>query len=149
VVDLEARKAALTEAQKKLEAERTTLQHQLRQLDAQRENWQALAAQYHERGRIRGARQTPHWLVILKATLWSLGGLVLGCMVGTLLPPLYFALPAGAWLTAFLYHRHRRFHPTYDQFKRQENTRFAVSTDQPHIVLPTMPILLPPPENKS
>jgi hypothetical protein len=43
-----------------------------------------------------------------------------------LLPLLYFALPAGTWLVAFLYYRHVRFHPAYQQFKRQENTRSDV-----------------------
>jgi len=139
---------ALGDAQKKLESERATLQHQLCQLNAQQGNWQALAAQYHERGRIRGARQTPHWLVLLKASAWSLVGLVLGCILGTFLAPLYFALPVGTWIAAFLYYRHRRFHPTYDQFKRQENTRFAVGTDRPQIEFPLTPRLLPPPEDK-
>ncbi len=139
---------ALSDAEKKLESERATLGQQLRQLDAEEENWQALAAQYHERGRIGGARQAPHWLVLLKATAWSLGGLVLGCVFGTYLAPLYFALPAGAWVTAFLYYRHHRFHPTYDQFKQQENTRFAVSTERPQIVFPATARLLPPSEDE-
>jgi len=137
----------LSESQKQLESERATLQHQLHQLDAQQEGWQALAAQYHKRGSLRGARQTPQWVVLLKATAWSLGGLLLGCVLGTFLAPLYFALPAGTWITAFLYYRHTRLHPDYAQFKRQENTRFAVSTDQPRVVLPTSPRLLPPPED--
>ena len=72
---------------------------------------------------------------------------MLGSVIGPFLPPLYFALPGGAWVTAFLYYRHRRFHPTYDEFKRLENTRFAVSTDRSQIVRPAAPKLLPPPED--
>jgi hypothetical protein len=140
--------AALSDAQKKLEAERATLHHQLRQLQARQENWHATASQYHKRGCVHGARQAPHWLVLLKSTAWSLGGIVLGSLLGPLLPPLYFALPAGTWVVAFLYHRHRRFHPTYDQFKQQENTRFAVSTDRTKVAFPAAPKLLPPPEEE-
>ena len=140
--------AALSDAQKKLEAERATLRHQLRQLQARQENWHATAEQYHKRGRELGARQAPHWLVLLKSTAWSLGGLVLGSLLGPLLSPLYFALPAGTWVVAFLYYRHQRFHPTYDQFKQQENTRFAVSTDRPKVAFPAAPKLLPPPEDE-
>jgi hypothetical protein len=140
--------AALSDAQKKLEAERATLHHQLRQLQARQENWHATAEQYHKRGRELGARQAPHWLVLLKSTAWSLGGLVFGSLFGPLLSPLYFALPAGTWVVAFLYYRHRRFHPTYDQFKQQENTRFAVSTDRPKVAFPAAPKLLPPPEEE-
>lgn len=140
--------AALSDAQKKLEAERAILNHQLRQLKARQENWHATAAQYHERGRVHGARQSPHWLVLLKSTAWSLGGLVLGSLLGPFLSPLYFALPGGAWIAAFLYYRHRRFHPTYDQFKQQENTRFAVSTDRTKVAFPATPKLLPPPEDE-
>jgi hypothetical protein len=137
----------LNGAQKKLEAEHATLAHRLSQLDAQQENWQATAAQYYERGRRCGARQTPHWMVLLKATAWSLGGIVLGCVVGTFLPLLYFALPVGTWVVAYLHYRHVRFHPPYHQFRRQENTRFAVSSDRPPVVLPPAPKQLPPPED--
>jgi len=140
--------ATLADAQKKLEAERATLNHQLRQLQARQENWHATAEQYHKRGRAHGARQAPHWLVLLKSTAWSLAGLVIGSLLGPFLSPLYFALPAGAWIVAFLHYRHRRFHPTYDQFKQQENTRFAVSTDRIKIVFPATPKLLPPPEDE-
>ena len=66
-----------------------------------------------------------------EALYHELAGLVAGCVLGAYLAPLYFALPVGAWTTAFLYYRHRRIHPTYDQFKRQENTRFAVTDDLP------------------
>jgi hypothetical protein len=138
----------LGEGQKKLEAERATLNHRLRQLDARRENWHATAAQYHERGRTHGARQAPHWIVLLKSSAWGLAGLVLGCVTGPFLAPLYFALPGGAWVVSFLYYRHRRMHPTYDQFKRQENTRFAVSTERPPVVPPSTPRLLPAPEDQ-
>ena len=72
---------------------------------------------------------------------------MLGCVVGTFLPLLYFALPVGTWLTAYLYYRHVRFHPAYNQFKRQENTRFAADADRPQIVLPPAPKQLPPPED--
>lgn len=140
--------SALGDAHKKLEAERGTLNHRLRQLDARQENWHATAAQYHERGRVHGARQDPHWLILLKSTAWGLGGLVLASVLGPFLSALYFALPAGAWMTAFLFYRHRRFHPTYDQFKQQENTHFAVSTDQKHIARRIAPRLLPPPEDQ-
>jgi hypothetical protein len=140
--------AALSDAQKKLEAERGTFNHQLRQLDARQENWHATAAQYHERGRVHGARQDPHWLILLKSTAWGVGGLVIASVLGPFLFALYFALPAGAWITAFLFYRHRRFHPTYDQFKQQENTHFAVSTDQKHIARRIAPRLLPPPEDQ-
>lgn len=140
--------AALSDAQKKLETERATLHHQLRQLKARQEKWHATAEQYHARGRAHGVRQAPHWIVLLKSTAWSLGGLVLGSVLGPFLPALYFALPAGTWMTAFLYYRHRRFHPTYDQFKQQENTRFAVSTDRARVAFPQTPKLLPPPEDE-
>jgi hypothetical protein len=138
---------AWEDAQKKLETERATLNHQLRQLQARQENWYATAAQYHERGRVHGARQSPHWLVLLKSTAWSLGGLVLGSVLGPFLSPLYFALPGGAWVLAFLYYRHRRFHPTHDQFKHLENTRFAVSTERIQVVFPTAAKLLRAPED--
>ena len=140
--------AAMSDAQKKLEAERATLHHQLRHLQARQENWHATASEYHKRGRVHGARQVPHWLVLLKSTAWSLGGLVLGSLLGPLLTPLYFALPAGAWVAAFLYYRHQRFHPSYDQFKQQENTHFAVSTERTRIAFPTTPKLLSPPEDE-
>jgi hypothetical protein len=140
--------AALSDAQKKLETERATLNHQFHQLKARQESWHATAAQYHQRGRVLGSRQAPHWLVLLKSTAWSLGGLVLGSLLGPFLSPLYFALPGGAWIAAFLYYRHRRFHPTHDQFKQQENTHFAVSTERTRIVLPATPKLLLPPEDE-
>jgi tetrahydromethanopterin S-methyltransferase subunit G len=140
--------STLCDAQKKLETERATLNHQLRQLNARQENWHATAAQYHERGRTHGARQSPHWLVLLKSTAWSLGGLVLGCVAGPFLAPLYFALPGGAWVASFLYYRHRRFHPTYNEFKGLENTRFAAGTDRPNVVPLETPKLLPKPEDK-
>jgi hypothetical protein len=140
--------AALSDAEKKLEAERATLHHQLRQLTARQENWHATAEQYHKRGRANSARQAPHWLVLLKSTVWSLAGLVLGSLLGPFLSPLYFASPAGTWIAAFLYYRHRRFHPTYDQFKQQENTRFAVSTDRIRVAPPATPKLLQPPEDE-
>jgi Flp pilus assembly protein TadB len=138
----------LSDAQKKLESEQETLGHQLRQLEAQQENWQANAAQYYEHGRRRGARQDPHWLVILKATVWSLGGLVLGCLLGPFVPVLYFVLPAGVWTVAFLHYRQRRFHPTIDQFHRQGITHFAVSTEnRRQWAQPVAPRLLPPQED--
>jgi len=140
--------SALSDAQKKLDAERAVLSHQKGQLDAQKQTWQSSAAQYHDRGGRRGARQAPQWLVVLKASLWSLGGFALGWLLGPFLPPLYLVLPTGAWIAAFLYYRHRRFHPTYDQFKRQENTRFAVSTDRPSVELPATPRLLPTHEDE-
>jgi len=138
----------LGSAIKKLEAEVASLSHRLDQLNAQEQDWLSVAAQYHQRGRQSGARQTPHWLVLLKSTAWSVGGLVLGCLLGPFLAPLYFALPGGAWIAAFLYYRHRRFHPTYTQFKQQENTRFAVSTDRVRASLPSTPKLLSPPEDQ-
>lgn len=142
--------SALSDARKKLEAERSSLDHQKSQLDAQKQTWQSSAAQYHDRGDKRGARQVPQWLVVLKAAVWSLVGLAVAFVVGPILPVLYAVLPAGAGIAGFLYYRHRRFHPTYDQFKGQENTHFAVSTDrsQPRIIEPATPRLLPPPEDK-
>jgi hypothetical protein len=127
----EALHQELTESRKKLELEREALVHQLAQLNAQQENWHAFATQYHERGRRHGALKVPLWLVVLKASLWGLGGLVAGCVLGTYLAPLYFALPVGAWTAAFLFCYNRRSHPSYDQFKRQENTRFTVIPDAP------------------
>ena len=139
----------LAKARKGLEEERLTLKQGIAQLDAQQQNWQSVAAQYHERGRIHGARQSPHWLVLLKATLWSLGGLALGCTLGTFFAPLFFLLPCGTWAGAFLYYRHRRFHPSYDQFRQQENTQFAIRTDRPRMTQPATPRFLPPPEDKA
>jgi len=142
--------STLSDARKKLEAERAALTYQKSQLDARKQTWQSSAAQYHDRGDKRGARQIPEWLVYLKATLWSLVGLAAAFVVGPFLPVLYALLPAGAGIAGFLYYRHRRFHPTYGQFKGQENTHFAVSTDrlQPRVIEPPTPKLLPPPEDK-
>lgn len=140
--------ASLSDARKKLAADRAALQHKKDQLDAQKQTWQSSAAQYHDRGATRGARQAPQWLVVLKATLWSLVGLAVGWLGGPYLAPLYFVLPAGTWIGAFLYYRHRRFHPNYDQFKQHENTHFAVSTERrPQIEMPATPKLLPRPED--
>jgi hypothetical protein len=137
----------LSDARKKLDEEQATLKHQREQLDAQKNTWQASAAQYHDRGQRRGARQVPLWLVILKATLWSLGGIALGWLVGPFLPPLYVVLPAAAWIAAFLYYQHRRFHPSYREFKNQENTRFAISSERrPPVEMPVMPKMLLAPE---
>ena len=140
--------AKLIEARKKLESERESLDHRLQQLDARCQEWISAATQYHERGARHGARQVPHWLVILKATLWSVVGLVLGCVLGQFLAALYFALPLGAWVMGFLYHRHRRFHPSYNQFKRQENTRFVVGSDRALIDQRTTPRLLSAPREE-
>ncbi len=129
-------------AQKKLELEREVRDRQVAQLHAQQEKWRAQAAQYHARGAKHGAREVPHWLVLLKACLWGLAGLVIGCVCGAYLAPLYFALPVGAWIAAFLYYRHRRFHPTYDQFKRQGNTLFAVTSADHGVAQPDAPKLL-------
>ncbi len=137
--------ATLSDAQKKLEAERAALRHKLDQFEAERTIWQASAAQYHARGDQRGARQVPPWLVALKAALWSLGGLALGLLAGHFFAPLYIVFPAAAGIGAFIHYRHRRFHPGYTEFKRQENTHFAVSTDRPKVELPDEPKLLPPP----
>jgi len=84
----------------------------------------------------------------MKATGWSLGGLALGGALGSFFPPLYLLLPAGTWLAAYLHYRHARLHPGYDEFKRLENTRFAVTADQPAASMPTNPKLLPPSEEE-
>jgi hypothetical protein len=55
------------------------------------------------------------------------------------------ALSAAAGIAGFLFYRHRRFHPSYSQFKKQENVRFAVSTDRQLVELPSPSKLLPPP----
>jgi len=117
-------------AQKRLEEERLVLERAIARLNAQETNWQAIASQYHRRGHDHGARQTPGWVPIIKATGWSVGGLVLGSALGTMLAPLYFALPFGTWLVAFLHYRRARMHPTYDEFKQLENTHFAVRSDE-------------------
>jgi len=135
-------------ARKNLEEQRVVLDKGISQLDAQQRSWEAAAAQYHDRGRTNGARQDPHWLVLLKSTGWSLGGLVLGSVLGAFLAPLYFVLPIGVWTAAFLYYRRARFYPTYDEFKRLENTRFAIGTDRPQSVGTATPKLLPPSEDE-
>lgn len=134
----------LSTTQKRLDEEHLILERRINQLDAQQGTWEAIAAQFYDRGRNHGARQDPHWVVLLKATGWSLGGLVLGSVLGAFLAPLYFVLPIGAWTTAFLYYRRVRFSPSYDAFKRQENTRFAIRTDRRSVVLSASPKLLPP-----
>jgi Flp pilus assembly protein TadB len=139
----------LTTAEKKLDEERLARVQSINRLDAQQHNWEAVAAQYHDRGRQHGARQEPHWVVVLKATAWSLVGLVVGSVLGRFLGPLYFALPGLAWVVAFLYYRRARFSPTYGEYKRQENAWFAIRTDRPHIVLTPPPKLLPPPKEDS
>jgi hypothetical protein len=133
----------LSTTQKRLDEERLILERGINQLDAQQDTWEAIAAQFYDRGRTHGTRQDPHWVVLLKATGWSLAGLVLGSVLGSFLAPLYFVLPVGAWTTAFLYYRRVRFSPSYDAFKRQENTRFAIRTDRPNVVLSAPPKLLP------
>jgi hypothetical protein len=135
-------------AQKKLEAERADLRHKLEQFEAERTIWQAIAAQYHERGRQRGARQVPKWTVLVKAALWGLGGLAAGALAGPFLAPLYVLLPAGAGTGAFMYYHRRRFHPGYARFRKQENTHFAVSTERPLIELPPEPMLLSAPKEE-
>jgi hypothetical protein len=134
----------LRSAEKGLEEERQTRQRRLMELDAQRENWEAIAAQFHDLGRLHGARQQPHWLVLLKATNWSLGGLVVGCVLGHFFAPLYFVLPFGTWATAFLFYRRVRINPTLDEYLAQQNTHFAIRTDQPVFGGRAEPKLLPP-----
>jgi len=140
--------AKLADTSKKLEAERATLQNRIDQLSAQEENWVAVASQHHERGRLRGARQTPHRLVLLKSFLGSLAGLVLGCALGPFFAPLYVALPAGAGLGTFLFYRNRRFHPSYSEFRKLENTFFAVGSEHPQFQRKSSPMLLPPTEDR-
>jgi hypothetical protein len=145
----EALHAKLTDAEKNLESEQATLNARLHQLEAQRQAWHSQAAQYHARGDERGARQAPHWIVLLKAALWSVVALVPAIALG--LPvALSFALSATAGIAGFLFHRHRRFHPSYGQFKKQENVRFAVSTDRQlaEPPPPTQKRLLPPPGDR-
>jgi Flp pilus assembly protein TadB len=134
----------LTDAEKKLEAEQEELKARLSQLDAQRQTWHAQAAQYHARGDKRGGRQVPQWLVLVKAALWAVVALIPGILLG--LPVLItVALPVVAGIAGFLFYRHRRFHPSYKQFKRQENVRFAVSTDRPSVEMPPTQRLLQAP----
>ena len=97
----------------------------------------------HDRGSVHGARQQPHWLVLLKATAWSLLGLTFGCIVGRFLAPLYFVLPFATWVTAFLYYRRVRINPTLDEYLAQQNTQFAIRTDQPLIPASPQSKLLP------
>jgi Flp pilus assembly protein TadB len=134
----------LTDAEKKLESEQATLKARHSQLDSQRQAWHAQATQYHARGEMRGGRQQPKWLVVLKATLWAALALLPGLLFG--LPVVITAaLPLVAGIAGFLFYRHRRFHPSYRQFKRQENVRFAVSTERPLVELPPAQKLLPLP----
>lgn len=147
--DYERLHTELARATKKLEAELAAQVHQLDQLASDERNWHSVAAQHHERGSRNSTRQTPHWLILLKASLWGLGGLVAGCVTGPLLAPLYFALPVAAWTGSFLYYRQRRFHPSYAQFHRQENTQFAVSSDAPAPAQkPPMPLLRAPEDSQ-
>jgi len=134
----------LTDAEKKLESEQATLRSRLSQIDAQRQVWHSQAAQYHARGDKRGGRQQPTWLVLLKASLWAVVALIPGLLLG--LPvAITVALPVVAGIAAFLFYRHRRLHPSYRQFKSQENVRFAVSTERPRVELPPAQKLLAAP----
>lgn len=146
--DYERLHSRLGDTTKNLEAEKATLQNRIEQLNAQQENWAAVASQHHERGRLRGARQTPHWLVLLKAFIGSLAGLVLGCALGAFFAPLYFALPVLAGVGAFLFYRNRRFHPGYSEFRKLENTLFAVGSERFQPPQKSAPMLLPPTEDR-
>jgi hypothetical protein len=146
--------ATLRGAQKKLEAERADLKHKCDQLDAERTIWKATAAQYHERGKQRGALQEPAWMVPAKATAWSLVGLAAATLIGSFLvgPVLvgaYIALPAGAGIAAYVFYHRRREHPGYKRFRKQEYPRFAVKTaERPLIEMPKEPKMLSAPREE-
>jgi len=93
--------------------------------------WKAIYSHYYDRGRRNGARQEPMWSVLMKTA----GGALLATPLAFLIPaawfPVQLALPIVPGIALFAYFSHRRHHPSYEWYLKQENTQFAETPDAP------------------
>ena len=117
----------ITTVKKKIEAEEDWLRHELGKIGQEREQWQHAYLRQHEHGMKNGARQTPFWLVQVKASLSAMLTLLVAWWTFAL-SPFSFLLPGAAYLAAFLYFRHQRIHPTPAEFFNLERVTFAESS---------------------
>jgi hypothetical protein len=131
-----------TEAQKALEAERGATAHKLNELDALKSEWQSCFMLHHDRGRIRGARQEPFWTVIVRSCFCGLIALLPTILLAHFIGWYALAVPVIVTLIALVHFRRRWLTPSYEEFRKTENTRFAVPARRPAVIEPEEPLTL-------
>jgi hypothetical protein len=121
--DAHAIPSNLIQSEKQLEMENEKLKHQLQALDDKRQEWNNAYLVFHQRGASIGAKQSPYWLVWLKAIT---AGILVACPAALLLAWSRFAvlLPVAAAVLTYLHFRHVRIHPTPEQYFALQNTQF-------------------------
>jgi len=130
------------EAQKALEAERETTTHKLNELGALKQEWQSCSLLYYARGNVRGARQEPFWTVVVRSSFFALIALLPALLLAHFVGWAALALPVVVASVAFIHFRRLRLTPTYKQFRRIENTRFAVPAHASLAIEPREPLAL-------
>lgn len=117
---------------KQIEAERESLDHELKRIDEQNKEWRHAYLVHHERGVKNGAKQTPQWLVWFKAVTAALLTLFLIGITGLIVTsPFWLLAPVLVFLGAYKFFRHQRIHPTPEQFFDVQNVRFHAEADDP------------------
>ena len=118
----------LAVAQKKLEAEREKLTHDLKAIDENRKKYRQEYLVQHERGACIGGVQQPMWMVWLKATACAAVALI-GCGLLFGLSPFTLLIPATVFLISWIYFYQTRKHPTPAQFYKRPNVQFRVKDE--------------------
>ncbi len=117
---------------KQLEAERESLEHELKKIDEQSKEWRHAYLVHHERGAKNGAKQTPQWLVWFKAFTAALLTLFLIGISGLVFTsPFWLLAPVLVFLVTYKFFRDQRIHPTPEQFFEVQNVRFHAQADDP------------------
>jgi hypothetical protein len=88
--------------------------------------WNAILAQYYERGRSHGSRQETMVSVIRKSTLATLAATPVFLLAELVPIAILTACPVVVGVGVFAWLSHRRVHPGHDRYLKQENTQFAV-----------------------
>jgi hypothetical protein len=117
--------ANLIQARKELEAENEKLQKDLAVLEEQRKEWSSAYRTHHERGATIGAKQSPQWLVWLKAiSTAAVTAFLCGLFFGS--STVWWLLPLAVLLATYVSYRRIRIHPTPEQYFALQNVQFRI-----------------------
>jgi len=94
--------------------------------ETRQRQWQAVLAQFYQRGQSHGARQESMISVIRKSGLACLSATPVFLLLGVVPAGVLAACPVVAGLGMFAWLSHRRIHPGHDRYLKLENTQYAV-----------------------
>jgi hypothetical protein len=126
-------RAAEVENARKVQSAAEDLDHFDRTAEAAAQEWKAIFNQFYARGKEIGARKETLASVVRKSALGGALVAPLAFFTPFVSVPTLMAFPVVMAVGLFTYFNHRRHHPDHDRYLAQENMRFAVIPDAPHV----------------